>query len=157
MEAGTAGDLMTINPVSVDQNVSVPEAIALLMDRGFSAAPVIDEAGRPVGVISRTDVLVHTRERMTYPMHPGAPPPADEHVPDGFELEEVDSARVADIMTPIVFSVTPDTPAMQVIRQMRELHVHQLYVVDKDQVLVGVITAVDVLRHLRPEGDDWDV
>ena len=32
-------------------------------DRGFSAAPVIDAAGRPVGVLSRTDLLVHEREQ----------------------------------------------------------------------------------------------
>ncbi len=39
------------------------EAVLLLTDRGFSAAPVIDDAGRPVGVVSRTDLLVHDREQ----------------------------------------------------------------------------------------------
>jgi len=37
-----------------------------------------------------------------------------------------------------------------VIEDMLGLRVHQLFVVDQDQVLVGVISTLDVLRHLRP-------
>ena len=59
LQADTAADLMTANPVSVSQNASLREALALLIDKGYSAAPVIDKAGRPVGVLSRSDLLVH--------------------------------------------------------------------------------------------------
>ncbi len=52
-------------------------------------------------------------------------------------------------MTPAVFSVTPQTPADKVVEQLVQLNVHQLYVVDEDQVLVGVVTALDVLRRLH--------
>ena len=64
----TAENLMTPNPVSIDQDAPVAEAIALLAERECGAAPVIDEAGHPVGVISRTDVLVHERERGPEPL-----------------------------------------------------------------------------------------
>jgi CBS domain-containing protein len=53
-------------------------------------------------------------------------------------------------MTPAVFSVTPETPAPQVIDEMVMRQIHRLFVVDADGVLVGVITAGDILRHLRP-------
>src|SRR5271167_2411119 len=63
MRAETAADLMTPNPVSLEDAALVSEAVILLTERGFSAAPVIDKAGRPVGVVSRTDLLVHEREQ----------------------------------------------------------------------------------------------
>jgi CBS domain-containing protein len=51
-------------------------------------------------------------------------------------------------MTPAVFSVTPDAPAARVVGDMLDLKVHRLFVVDRDGVLVGVISALDVLRFL---------
>lgn len=47
LTAATAADLMTPNPVSVRDSATIKEAIAMLTDHGFSAAPVIDDAGRP--------------------------------------------------------------------------------------------------------------
>jgi CBS domain-containing protein len=54
---------MTPNPVSVEEKALVSEAVVLLTERGFSAAPVIDEAGRPIGVVSRINLLIHEREQ----------------------------------------------------------------------------------------------
>jgi CBS-domain-containing membrane protein len=141
----TAAELMSPNPMSIQAEATVAEAVAVLTDRGYCAAPVIDEAGRPVGVLSRADLLVHDRERMTHHLV------RKEDVPDGFELEETDPTLVADVMTPAVFSVTPDASAAEVVERMLGLKVHQLYVVDEGGALVGVISAMDVLRGLRPE------
>ena len=134
LDAVRAADLMSPNPVSLNADALVAEAIAVMTQRGFSAAPVIDEAGRPVGVLSRSDILVHERELLKSPAQAGG-----------------DAARVRDIMTPAVFSVPPHLPADKVVEQLLTLDVHQLYVVDDSQALVGVITAHDVLRRLRPE------
>jgi CBS domain-containing protein len=138
--AETAADMMMPNPVSLPGAATVAEALALLTDRGFSAAPVMDEAGRPIGVLSRTDILVHEREQLI--LQPGATPgvPKD--------------ARVRDLMTPVVFSVSPEATAQKVIQEMLSLKVHRLFVVDSAGVLTGVITAEDVLRHLRPAGTE---
>src|SRR5262245_39936374 len=67
LDAATAADLMPPNPVSIRTGATVQEAVAFLTDRGFSAAPVIDAAGRPVGVLSRADIVVHDRERAHAP------------------------------------------------------------------------------------------
>jgi CBS domain-containing protein len=132
----TAGDLMTPNPVSIEDTAAVEEAIALLTDKGFSAAPVIDEAGHPVGVLSRTDLLTHECERIR----------GGRHATAGGE----DPFRVRDLMTPALFGVAPDTPAAELIEEMVARKVHQLFVVDADGVLVGVVTALDVLRQFAP-------
>src|SRR5260370_21744359 len=63
LEAAKAKHLMESHPVSIEETATVREAVAFLVDKGFSAAPVIDSAGRPVGVLSRADILVHDREQ----------------------------------------------------------------------------------------------
>jgi CBS-domain-containing membrane protein len=130
LDAAWAADLMSASPMSVQAAATVPEVVAALTGRGCPAAPVIDEGGRPIGVVSRGDLLIHERERL--------------------RTLAAEPARASDVMTPIVFSVTPDTAAHKVVEQMLSFHVHQLFVVDDNQVLVGMITVLDVLRRLRP-------
>jgi len=145
----TAQDLMTSNPLSLRDNASVREAIAFLIDRGISGAPIIDEAGRPVGVLSQTDVLVHDRQTVEHvnPEYDSCAP-LPQGLWDEFQIEKVDATPVRDIMTPAVFSVGVTAPAWQVIEEIRELNVHRIFVVDGNGVLVGVISALDILRHL---------
>ena len=102
-----------------------------MVNKGFHAAPVIDAAGRPVGVLSGTDILIHTRDQCRGP--------------------DADPTRARDMMTPAVFSVGLHTPAARAVRDLVALGVHQLFVVDGAGVLVGVITALDVARHLAAE------
>lgn len=152
LRAATAADLMHANPVSIRDNATVQELIALLTDKGFSAAPVIDEAGHPVGVVSRTDVLVHEREKTTS-IEPALEYYREEELKvakhEGFHVEHVDHTLVRDIMTPTVFTVRTDTPVADVVDKMLSLRVHRLFVVDEDGALIGVISTFDILRKLE--------
>jgi CBS domain-containing protein len=126
---------MTPNPVSIREGATVREAVELLTRRGISGAPVIDAAGRPVGVVSRADILVHDREAVD-----GVGRDAGEG--------ETGADCVRDVMTPVVFCVPPDAPASRVVRDMLGLRVHRLFVVDDLGTLIGVISALDLLRRL---------
>jgi CBS domain-containing protein len=141
LHARTAADLMTPDPKSLRRDATVAEAAAFLSTRGFSAAPVIDEAGRPVGVVSRTDLLHHHGQKAVRLL--AAP---FGNVGAGAELG--DSAPVRSVMTPAVFCVHADTPAAKVVDKMLALNVRRLFVVDDASVLVGVVSAFDVLRGL---------
>ena len=67
----------------------------------------------------------------------------------------------AELMTPAVFSVAPDTPARRVVEEMLALHVHRMFVVDDGGFLVGDLgesvqqAAPDVVhdRDSRTSGD----
>jgi CBS domain-containing protein len=152
--AETAAELMTGQVVSIEQNAPLHQAVATLVDRGFGAAPVIDAAGRPVGVLSMTDVVIHDRNAFAY-----ARPVPEYYLKSdlqaaigepagGFQVEVADRTPVRDLMTPVVFSVRPDATARQVIEEMLQLRVHRLFVIDADGVLVGVVSMSDVLRRL---------
>jgi len=129
--------------------------VRFLSDRGFSAAPVINASGRPVGVLSRADIIVHDREKIEYV----SPTPdyyeqcelvlkSGEALGAGFQVEKTDTTLVRDVMTPAVFSVLPDAPVRQVVKDMVACKVHRLFVVDRAGVLVGVISSLDLLRYL---------
>jgi CBS domain-containing protein len=143
LRAETAADLMSANPVSIRDTATIAEAVALLTDKGFSGAPVIDEAGRPIGVLSRADIIAHDRERIR------SKASASGGRSSGWQAEKPGPTRARDLMTPAVFSITPEMEASKVISEMLALNVHRLFVVDKSGVLVGVISALDVLRHLE--------
>jgi CBS domain-containing protein len=138
LTARTAADLMASNPVSLRGNATIADALQLFNQKGITAAPIIDEAGHPIGVLSRSDLFIHQQEAAKQP----APPATSRDVGDR-------DVSVADLMTPTVFAVPPDTPARRVVAEMIALHVHRLFVVDKNGLLVGVISAMDVLRGLH--------
>jgi CBS domain-containing protein len=141
LHARTAADLMTPDPKSLRRDATVAEAAAFLSSRGFSAAPVIDEAGRPIGVVSRTDLLNHHGQKAVRLL--AAPPGRTDGGP-----APGDAAPVQDVMTPAVFCVHTDTPAAKVVDKMLALNVRRLFVLDDEGVLVGVVSAFDVLRGL---------
>jgi CBS domain-containing protein len=55
---------------------------------------------------------------------------------------------VEDIMTNAIFGLSPNTKLPHIIKKMLELDVHQLYVVNHDGLLVGVISTSDIMRVL---------
>jgi len=130
--AESAADLMMTNPMSIRANATVRETIEMLTEHGFSAAPVIDKVGRAVGVVSRADILVHDREK-------------GKNAGSASYYEQADLTTRAGERLGVGFHIQA-----KVVEQMVALKVHRLYVVEPDGTLVGVISAQDVLRHLRP-------
>jgi arabinose-5-phosphate isomerase len=117
-------DLMTPDPASVGHGITVREAAASLEDRGIGAALVVNDDGRAVGVLSRSDVLRAV-------------------------LAAADEAPVRDVMSPAVIAVQPDADALQAAALMVRCEVKRVFVVDEDGVPVGVVSTTDLLRALK--------
>ena len=157
LDAETAAELMTVNPISIAAEMSVREATVVLTDKEISAVPVIDEAGRPLGVLTHTDIVRHERhKRLCMPKDVRARReaestlPSGEHLPKGFEIELTDTTPVRDIMTPTIVAVPEDATAERVLSDFRTFKVHHLFVVDDAGVVVGVISTFDIMRKLSP-------
>lgn len=157
----TAADLMTPKVVAISATASVPEAVALLTEKNLSAVPVLDEAGKPVGVLSRTDLVAHDYKQYEN-LQPGREYYEQnnfilrlrETSPHVYAIERARVARVRDLMTPVVFSVAESTSAGTVVDALLAMQVHRLFVTAEDGQLVGVISTTDVLRRLhQPEAE----
>jgi CBS domain-containing protein len=129
LRAQTAADLMraSVPPVAID--APFEEILAGLIDHDATVVPVLGDLGEPVGVVSRTDLLIHIRESA------GA--------------GRIAPATAEDLMTPTLFSVGPDTPAGDVIRDMLRSKVHHLFVADDRGAIMGLISACDLPHHLH--------
>lgn len=116
-------DLMTQNVLWLTTEMPLLDAAQELSQRQVSAAPVCSPDGRVVGVLSKSDLL------------------------DVFE-PAAGEVLVGDVMTPIALSVAADSPIEDAIRAMAFEGVHRLVVLDAEGRLEGVVSAMDVLRHL---------
>jgi CBS domain-containing protein len=140
LDAETAADLMTSDPVSIREDADLAHAIEVLTRKDINAVPVLDGSGRAVGVLSRTDIIRFFRETGGWSslasQRPGKAPNS--------------WPAVREVMTPALLSVALPTTAVEVVARLLGLgNVQQLFVLDEAGVVVGVIRARDVLRRLR--------
>jgi CBS domain-containing protein len=72
--------------------------------------------------------------------------PVPREKPDG-PIEQLRAYTASDVATVDVVWVSPETPAPQVARLMRDEGVHRVLVGDNER-LEGILTAFDLLRAL---------
>ncbi len=138
-----AGDIMTRDVVTVGPDTPVGNIVQLLLTRGITGVPVVDEAGALVGVVSDGDLLRRvelgtekTRGWRTF--FTGTAALAEDYVRSHGTL-----AR--DIMTRDVYSVGRDTPLAEVAELMEERRVKQVPVLE-DGKLTGMVSRANLLR-----------
>lgn len=145
----TARDIMTPNVVSVPENMDLKDLAKMFLREGFTGAPVVDRGGELVGVISQTDLVYYqlTRgdELVDAAHFYDSARVEGHHLPRGFQIEDANTATVADLMTPVVHAVTERATIEAVIRLMTDKHIHRV-IVRRGPVPVGIISALDVLR-----------
>jgi CBS-domain-containing membrane protein len=147
----TAAELMSPHVLSVKAKLEIEDVIGLLLDKGLHAVPVIDEEGDPIGVLSRSDIVAHDRKKIQHLQHEEQP---EEVSPLGeAQAPSVNVSRVPrcvrEIMTPVIYAVQPETPAKSIVQHMPVLGAHRLFVIGTDGTLLGVISSLDLLRHLH--------
>jgi len=133
-----ADEVMSRPVVSIPQTLSIQATAHRLAEAGISGAPVVDEAGRCVGVVSASD-LVRFLDR--------GPPGISRPDP----LLEAPAAAVARYMTTDVVTASPDTPLGELARAMLDAHIHRVLITDADGLPLGVVSSTDILAVLAAE------
>jgi len=123
-------DVMTRRVICVVTDQSLSAAAGLFLEKGISGAPVVDELGRCVGMLSAIDYVRRA------------------HVLQSDETLDASVDRVAEEMSSGVRSVQPEQTLLTAARIMCEKHVHRLPVLDLDGKPVGLITSMDVVAAL---------
>ncbi len=144
--------------VCAREDVSVESLAAALLDRGLSAAPVIDGRGRPVGYVSTSDLLRAFCEagdaaewQVEGPLSRGDASGDRLELGAGFHAEPPARGTAAEVMTPFAFAVDENASLARAAALMAFERVHQVPVVSRSGRVVGVATAVDVLRWLAQQ------
>lgn len=149
----TARDIMTSEVLEVGVDWTVDQLADFFVNKSISGAPVTTNQGELIGVVSMTDIVRHDSSEVEDPL---AHSPHEYYVHGlqrHFAQEEASSyheqiegmATVGEIMTPMVFEVAEDLPVQQVASTMVRGRIHRVFVT-RERRIVGVITALDVLR-----------
>lgn len=110
-------ELMVDDVTVVSPSAVVGELRDLMLDGGFHALPVVDDAGHPVGIVTASDLV-------------------EEHPPE---------LGVLEVMSDKVFTVPRYDDVHIAARVMRNHRIHHV-VVTEGQRVVGIISSFDLLR-----------
>lgn len=148
-------EIMTKDVVYVFEDTHVYEIARLLIEHGISGVPVVNSDGGLVGIITEGDLMVETAS-LHYPTYL--------QILDGIvylqstkkyetELRKALATVAADLMTPNVIAVTPETDLGDLARLMFEKHVHPVPVV-QDGKVVGIVSRADLIRLMIKESEE---
>ena len=118
-------DYMSTSPVTVREDAPLPNAAQLMRQHLFRQLPVLDEAGRLVGIVTDRDI----RQTVCF----------------GEPLRE--NLTVADVMTADPVTIPVSATLDEAVRLLTEHRFGALPVVNGKK-LVGIITYLDALRAL---------
>jgi CBS-domain-containing membrane protein len=113
-------EVMTRKVTCAREDATLAQLRATMLERSVSGVPIIDTAGRPVGIVTKTDLLEHADTD-------GATP-------------------AADIMQPFVFALRPSASIARAAALMAYEGVHRVVVVDERGRVAGIVSSLDVAR-----------
>lgn len=140
-------EVMTPNPVYISPAATIRELAELLDSNEISGVPVLDVRERVIGVVSKTDLL----SRWISGSRETGSSSFLELLEDGLQIGEYvidDQGRVEEFMSVDPVTTTPDKPITDIARRMVSERVHRVIVVDDDMRLKGIVTTLDILKHL---------
>ncbi len=138
-------ELMNPDVVTIDPTATIRAAEQRLAKRGVSGAPVVDDTGRVLGVVSQNDLVRADTGSQTAAESGQFFTSIDEFADLADVQIGLSDNPVTEVMSKRVYSVTRDASAATAANIMRERRIHRLLVIDKG-VLVGVVTTFDLLR-----------
>ncbi len=130
----TVGDWMTPNPMTIDEDASVIEAIHLLKEKNIRRLPVLKK-GRLAGLVT---------EKMLHAYTPGKATALDT-----WELHYLLSKTpVREAMNPKPHTVKPPTPIWEAAKLLHDRKLNGVIVVNEAGDLVGILTTTNALEAL---------
>ncbi|GAB3975505.1 CBS domain-containing protein [Actinoallomurus acanthiterrae] len=134
-------EVMTTPVVTVPREWTVKQAVRLLYERDITAAPVVDEAGRMVGIVSEMDLL-----RGEFEADPRA------YLRPAAEPESQPPTAVEEVMTPQVRTVRETDDVLRLVDLMMTTGVKSVPVM-RDDGLAGIVSRRDLMGILT-HGDE---
>jgi len=148
-------DLMSKDLVTALLDTPIEDVLSRFEDYQISALPVVDESGKPLGIISKADIarVEHMRNeklegRPGDPSYAEAVAPEDEADFPGredYSPEVLGRALASDWMHPAVTYVSPEATLAEICGLMVQERIHHLVVLESSRV-IGMISSLDIVR-----------
>jgi len=148
--------VMERDVVCVERELSVEALMALFLQRGLSGAPVIDGHGKPIGMVSTSDLLREVQDRGDVEERVSARgrkwPSYGVGLAAGFHVTSIARATVGEIMTPAI-TLHQTASLAQAVALIAMKGLHRIPIVGADGKVIGIVCAVDAMCWLaREEG-----
>jgi CBS domain-containing protein len=147
IEQLVVADAMTRSVFVLPKRLSMDEAAELLSGAAATGAPVVDEAGHCVGVLSATDFVRFEASR-------GGSGDISYVWQDRLHGEDLAWNSVQRFMSTGVHTVTAETSLIRAVQIMCAEHVHRLIVLSDDGVPAGILSTLDVVAALMASTDE---
>jgi CBS domain-containing protein len=134
----TAADLMTAPVMTIPEKTSLREAARLLLRSSISGAPVVDAAGRCLGVLSSSDFVSwagEEGEEISFIAPWG----------ERIAVEDSPDQEIRHYMTAQPVSIAPHCSIGQLAEKMVEAHIHRVLVVVDGDRPCGIVSSTDIL------------
>ena len=149
----TAADVMTRDVITVKKETTIRELAELFARHRISSAPVVDDTGAMIGIVTETDLVEQDKSL---------------HIPTVVslfdwviylesdkkfekELKKMTGQTVGDIYTQTVKSVDRSTPLSELADIMSSGKFHAIPVVEEGKV-VGIVARIDLVRTMIKRG-----
>ncbi|MBD3297135.1 MAG: CBS domain-containing protein [candidate division Zixibacteria bacterium] len=142
----TVRDIMHRDVVSANPDESLKDAANKFYRYKVSGMPVIDNDGKPIGIISERHLIQAALPNYESLIQNMALAPDVE--PFDELLRHEDEIKVRDIMTMRVFTTTEDTPIVEAAAQMLFRKIRRVPVVDSYGSMVGIILRRDIVSKV---------
>jgi CBS domain-containing protein len=141
-----AADVMVSNVVTVGIDATVGEVAAILLNNHISGAPVVDDKGELVGILSEGD-LIRRPEIGTTKRHSWWLELISNKWASATEYIKSHSRKVADVMTRDVITAKPDTPLGDIAAMLERNRIKRIPIVEGGK-LVGLVSRANILQAL---------
>ncbi len=125
---------MTRNPITIEADASIIEAIHLMKEKNVRRLPVMRQ-GKLAGLVTDRMIKEYT--------------PSKASSLDTWEIHYILSKTpVKEAMNPTPYKVTPDTDLTDAAELLHDKKLYGLCVVDEKGELVGILTTTNILEAL---------
>lgn len=146
----TVAQVMTHNPIMVNPQTPLKQAIQILSEKQISGLPVVDDMSKLVGIISETDLMWQET---------GITPPAYIMLLDSViylqnpatyerDLHKALGQTVGEVMSNNPITISPDQSLKAAAKIIQDHKVRRLPVVDDAGTVIGILTRGDIIRTM---------
>ncbi|MGD0845462.1 MAG: CBS domain-containing protein [Geobacteraceae bacterium] len=149
----TAGDVMTRDVITVKKKTTIRELAELFNRHRISSAPVVDDNGEMIGIVTETDLIEQDKNL---------------HIPTVIslfdwviylesdkkfekELNKMTGQTVGEIYSEEFVKVTPATPVSDVADILSSRKMNAIPVLDGNKI-VGIVARIDLIRTMIKRG-----